>query len=194
VKTRLTLFCAVVLLCSGFAAAQPDTMFANGNNLGTPDGLPPSVETICDGQTGAAFGLCNAYCEAMDCDSANPQASQKACDRVYANFEKHTGGPPPCTCPCNNVIPGYLEALNGDFGLAQCGGFNFPDFDVFFGLQTVSPPLVVGAQAQYVTNRGACGFVGGNFILISIEEAESCLAQVEQAANDAGLQCPPPAP
>ncbi|HMB53739.1 MAG TPA: hypothetical protein VKU40_10500 [Thermoanaerobaculia bacterium] len=191
-KARLTLFCALLLVCTGVASAQGFDMFSGGIEMSTPDGLPPSVEDVCDGQKGAAFGLCNAYCEAMDCDSANPQASQKACDRVAANYEKHAGSPPPCSCPCNNVIPGYLEALNGDFGLAGCGGFNNPDFDVFFGLQTLNPPLVVGAQAQYVTNQGACGIVGGNFILISINEAESCLAQVEQAANSAGLSCPQP--
>lgn len=34
----------------------------------TPDGTTPAEETICDGLEGAAFGLCNAYCEAKDCD------------------------------------------------------------------------------------------------------------------------------
>ena len=33
----------------------------------TPDGVPPSLETVCDAETGAAYGLCTAYCEAMDC-------------------------------------------------------------------------------------------------------------------------------
>ena len=33
---------------------------------GTPDGMPPSQETVCDGLSGAAFGLCNAFCEAQD--------------------------------------------------------------------------------------------------------------------------------
>src|SRR6185369_425379 len=69
--------------------------------LGTPDGVPPSGETICAGQTGAAHGLCTAYCEAMDCDSANPQASPTACAKVAANFTRITGqGSLPCDCPC----------------------------------------------------------------------------------------------
>lgn len=66
----------------------------------TPDGDPPAVETICNDLnfSGASFGLCNAYCEAMDCDCPTngdpenpnclPNASQKACDRVLANFYK----------------------------------------------------------------------------------------------------------
>ena len=60
------------------------------------DSIPPATETICDGCTGAAYGLCVAYCEAMDCDSDNPQASESACQRVYDNYLKITGSPPPC--------------------------------------------------------------------------------------------------
>jgi hypothetical protein len=52
--------------------------------------------TICDGTAGAAYGLCTAYCEAMDCESDNPQASEIACERVYSNYSKITGGVPPC--------------------------------------------------------------------------------------------------
>ena len=65
----------------------------------TPDGLTPAVETVCDdaGLTGAAWGLCNAYCEAMDCDSPNTRASERACECVLENFRKASGGiNPPC--------------------------------------------------------------------------------------------------
>ncbi len=86
--------------------------FAAGNNVlavegdGTPDGSPPAEEIVCDGLSGASFGLCNAYCEAMDCDSGFPAASQNACDKVAAKFAKHSDGAPlPCEvveeeCPC----------------------------------------------------------------------------------------------
>jgi hypothetical protein len=39
----------------------------------------PAEEDICTtwGMTVKASGLCNAYCEAMACDSAEPQASEK---------------------------------------------------------------------------------------------------------------------
>ena len=63
-KAHLTLVFALLLICSGAAMAQ-----------GTPDWMTPHQETVCDSETGAAFGLCNAYCEAMDCESASPQAS-----------------------------------------------------------------------------------------------------------------------
>jgi len=60
------------------------------------------TEDGCDGLEGAAYGLCNAYCEAMDCDG-EPQASEKACARVKANYEKKTGEVPPCD-PCFDVM------------------------------------------------------------------------------------------
>lgn len=59
-------------------------------------------ENICDPYEGSAYGLCTAYCEAMDCDSEEHQANKKACDVVYLRFEKMTGNPPPCkvdACP-----------------------------------------------------------------------------------------------
>src|SRR5215470_20414343 len=55
--------------------------------LGTPDGMPPSRETVCNGLSGAAFGLCNAFCEAQDCD-VHPRPS---CDHLRENFLKQTG-------------------------------------------------------------------------------------------------------
>jgi hypothetical protein len=62
-------------------------------------GLQPQ-ESLCEsaGLSGAAFGLCNAFCEAMDCDSDRPRASARACERVLANYERKTGpgSLPPC--------------------------------------------------------------------------------------------------
>ena len=60
-----------VTICAGIVA-----MTAVGTFAQTPDGLTPSEETVCDRYEGNAFGLCNAYCEAMDCDSVNHTASQ----------------------------------------------------------------------------------------------------------------------
>ncbi len=61
----------------------------------TPDGETPAEEHVCDGYRGAAFGLCNAYCEAMDCDD-DPNADQDACDKVEDKFEARTGKDIPC--------------------------------------------------------------------------------------------------
>lgn len=88
----------------------------------TPDGEPPSVETVCNDQVGAAFGLCNAYCEAMDCDSGEPQASENACNRVLSKFEQLTGTTPPCDAFCGNgIIEGNEECDEGpNNGGATC--------------------------------------------------------------------------
>lgn len=44
-----------------------------------------------------AFGLCRAYCEALDCDGAEPRGSERACDRLARAFTRRTDGAPlPC--------------------------------------------------------------------------------------------------
>ena len=55
----------------------------------TPDGETPAQESICEtwGFQGKVQGLCNAFCEAMDCDDPNPQASDQACARVLVKIE-----------------------------------------------------------------------------------------------------------
>ncbi len=64
---------------------------------GTPDGMTPAEETVCDALSGARWGLCNAYCEAMDCDSDAARASEKACTRVLENYRRHASqSDPPC--------------------------------------------------------------------------------------------------
>ena len=46
-----------------------------------------SQDAHCGDFSGAAFGLCNAYCEAMACGSENQQASDNACDKVALKFD-----------------------------------------------------------------------------------------------------------
>lgn len=77
----------------------------------TSDDETPAEESICDGLTGAAWGLCNAYCEAMDCDSSSPEANDQACTRVLENFERITGALPPCE-----------EPVCSEEDISECGG------------------------------------------------------------------------
>jgi hypothetical protein len=83
----------LLILCVGGSMGAPFQVFAQ-----TPDGLTPSEETVCDdaGLTGAARGLCNAFCEAMDCDSESSKASVEACERVLDRYMQLEGGNPPC--------------------------------------------------------------------------------------------------
>jgi len=99
----------MLLVCSGASLAQ------------TPDGQTPAMETVCDVESGAAFGLCNAYCEAMDCETANPAASATACGKVRDQFKRIAGHDMPCenACPCQ-AIPEFNAALAGH--TLECGG------------------------------------------------------------------------
>ena len=75
----------------------------------TADGVTPAEESICDKAvyTGALWGLCNAYCEAMDCDSKAVNAADVACAKVLDNFISKSGGKePPCEVfgiPCEKL-------------------------------------------------------------------------------------------
>jgi hypothetical protein len=90
--TRLhTLLAALPLLALGLAGAA---------SAQTPDGATPASEDICTkwGLSGQVNGLCKAYCEAMDCDDASPQASAQACERVLGRIQTALGDTPFPTC------------------------------------------------------------------------------------------------
>ncbi len=114
---RLSLFLLLAFLfLSNYALAQ------------TPDDMTPAEESVCDGLSGAAFGLCNAYCEALDCDlDAGYDQHPKACDKVLANFMKKTDGEePPClgsVCTPEDIECGGkpMDCLDGAGNV--CGQF-----------------------------------------------------------------------
>ena len=64
----------------------------------TPDGQTPAVETVCDGLEDNMFGICNAYCEAMDCDDPNHKASDAACHKKAQQWAAIAGE---TVLPCN---------------------------------------------------------------------------------------------
>lgn len=138
-KAHLTLFFALLLICTGAALAQ-----------GTPDWETPSQETICDGETGAAYGLCNAYCEAMDCESAAPHASATACAKVKDKFTQITGRDLPCNlaCPCQ-AIPEFNAVLEGE--VLECYFYIGNSLDVI-----TTAGLVAATQFQNLPGGGGC--------------------------------------
>lgn len=78
----------------------PATAWSKG-----PDGQTPSEESVCDALTGAAFGLCNAYCEATDCGDGVNYASFQACASLQRNWRKKTGLDEfPCDCAEGEVF------------------------------------------------------------------------------------------
>ena len=93
--------------CSLFFASTP-TSYAQ-----TADGQTPAEESVCDGLSGALWGLCVSYCEAMDCDYSFPHADDQACDKVLGNYLKKSGSELP---PCEAMPPEEEECTT------DCGG------------------------------------------------------------------------
>jgi hypothetical protein len=183
-KPQLILFLTLSLLCIGTGAALAQT----------PDGETPAEETVCNTETGAAYGLCNAYCEAMDCETDNPSASATACTRVQDKFQQITGRDLPCeavtpaTCPCQGIddfdtttqspetctLGGLDRAITlfVDFGLSQFTAFS----------SSASAP------------QPRCGYIedqSGEEILLSITSAEAagCIQLLQEAAASRNLTC-----
>jgi hypothetical protein len=94
----------------------------------TPDGQTPAEESVCDGQSGAAFGLCNAYCEAQDCDVHE----RPSCEQLRRNFEKKTGQTLfPCDPFCGDgEVNQDFEECDGDDD-AACPGLCLQDCACF---------------------------------------------------------------
>jgi hypothetical protein len=90
----------VELITQEQAEALVAEVEALGGGGGTADGATPAAEDICTkwGFSGAVKGLCNAYCEAMDCDDDAPQASAQACSRVFDRIILSLDGTPFPTC------------------------------------------------------------------------------------------------
>lgn len=176
-KAHLTLAFALLLICSGAALAQ-----------GTPDWMTPAEETVCDGEDGAAFGLCNAYCEAMDCESANAQASPTACTKVRDKFMNITGRPMPCEtcpapppgtpCPCADQFPEWNASLNDPAVFcAEVGtaAYRYTS-DTYIGATcNLYPPLGGGCAVDATS--------GNQILSITPEEGAACVQQIRESCG-----------
>jgi hypothetical protein len=152
----------------------------------TPDGQTPSEETVCDAQTGAAYGLCTAYCEAMDCDSPSPHASATACSRVQQNFLRITGQPLPCDvpCPCAGQLPVFAAIVGGGAMAEQCVSDS----------STGSAVLADGTFAV-VNSAASPAFCSDNlqtFVNLTAAEAIVCRDLLRRAVQASGVACVAP--
>jgi len=90
----------------------------------TSDGDTPANEGICEtwGLEGKVRGLCISFCEAMDCDDSNPQASDQACDRVLSKIiDALPAGTdfPTCQDVDNDGVPNGLDNCPDDANFEQ---------------------------------------------------------------------------
>lgn len=180
---------ALLLLCTGAGAALATT----------PDGYPPALETVCDMETGAAYGLCNAYCEAMDCETDNPAASAAACSRVGDKFQQLTGRGLPCevTCPCADpaVSNAFVEVLAGNVPISSC--LTEPTNFILDGTEIYSPAFGDDwvFAVELFPGFQICGASAEEFALpISPEQFQVCNELLEQAAASQGVPCVPGTP
>lgn len=196
--SKLGLLAALlVVLAVAPAAAEP-------MELGTADGVPPSIETVCDGQAGAAFGLCNAYCEAMDCDIADAQASQQACDKVRDKFVNLTGVEIPCEldCPCVDSDELWAEVVANPELITGCDGVtaldNFVGVILFTSLPEGSGPFEqpwpVAWDGQTFIGAfpvNTCGKWLDRLVdPLSAAEAQACQQVLRNLAASQNVECP----
>jgi len=139
----------------------------------TPDGMTPSEETVCDGQVGAAYGLCTAYCEAMDCDSEYPKASENACAKVEANYMNKTGMVPPCIDLCADVTcPEGETCVDGECFCGEeptCGQLEMCEEG-----QCIDPCAELAAEAECPCNYSDVPMTEACWIQFGDPEFNSC--------------------
>lgn len=149
----------------------------------TPDGKTPSEETVCDNERGAAFGLCNAYCEAMDCTDPKQRASNKACSAVKRNFEKKTGRPMPCeiSCPCPRLLQLFADIISGAVTVQQCTSYA----DLLYVATTAGDYAIVGDGPPPSCN------VNGEPPFVELSETERlvCRIALRRAVKVQGVVC-----
>ena len=147
----------------------------------TPDGKPPSQETVCDNEKGAAYGLCNAYCEAMDCTDPNQHASDRGCEQVKANFIRKTGRPLPCdiTCPCAGVLQLFADIKSGATVVQQCVMTNTALF-----VTTNAGTAIIDSETPSCSVNGEAPFVP-----LTDAELLACRVSLQQAVAAQGVVC-----
>jgi hypothetical protein len=152
-----------------------------GSQAQTPDGPTQAVEDICTkwGFSGNVNGLCNAYCEAMGCDSANPQASDRACNRVFDKIIVALGDTPFPTCQdvdddslpdgidnCPEVPNPDQADADGDgvgdacnTGLCPCEGLRIGGtwWSPVFQVKSCEHPDFIGIHGIVVYEERVCG-------------------------------------
>ena len=150
----------------------------------TPDGQTPAHETVCDNETGAAYGLCVSYCEAKDCTDPNQRASEQGCESVRENFEKHTGRPLPCTmtCPCPEILELFEDIVSREVIVTRC----IADDDVLF-LRTID------GDAAFVENGPPANcnvnMDPGQTVALTDVEALVCRVTLRRAVEAMGVEC-----
>jgi hypothetical protein len=149
----------------------------------TPDGQTPSRETVCDNETGAAYGLCVSYCEAKDCGDPNQHASDRGCEAVMRNFQRKTGRTLPCAmnCPCSDQLVLFAQIVAGTVGVQRC----IADESMLMVITTQGDTAIIEDGATPSCN------VNGEppFVQLSPNEELVCRVRIREALEGIGVIC-----
>ncbi len=67
------------------------------------DPFVPVKPSDCVGLDCAAYGICDTYCEDLECDTKEGfEKNPEICEKVLSKYQEKTGFPGP-PCDCNNV-------------------------------------------------------------------------------------------
>ncbi len=140
--------------------------------------------SICDAESGAAYGLCNAYTNGMKCDTDNPESTEQACTRVSDKFTQITGRPIiPILCPC--ATTNFSSSNNRSELLSST--------DVSCTIDEPTNYIFIYDSPDYMTvDAGYCSTnYNGAQIHNSVneDEAAACMIMLRDIATDAGLTC-----
>ena len=149
----------------------------------TPDGKTPAVETVCDNEIGAAFGLCNAYCEAIDCTDPDQRASNRGCEELKQHFETLTGRPLPCamTCPCADVLQLVKDIESGTARVDRC---IVDDALIYVVADTGDYAMISDGDPAFCSVNGEPPFVE-----LTSTELLVCRVALRKAAEAQGVIC-----
>ena len=104
-------------------------LLLTGSLMAVVSADPPGADVVCDGLSGAAFGLCTA---AVNVGCGEEGVDNPGCAKIQENFERITGEPAPWTIPyCSDnsecAATEFCKKEDGD-----CGGSGIcapiPDF------------------------------------------------------------------
>ncbi len=151
------------------------TLFPTATAAKGPDGVTPAEEYVCDGLAGKAYGICNAYCEAKDCDNPNHKASDNACEELYQKYQVLTGGSPPCYIPVTAAACPCFGDLTEE-GFTQNTDCNTVDNGL---IRDTSNGTVLQVQAVTISGLNACIGVDGQLQPISLDAANGCVSMIE---------------
>jgi hypothetical protein len=153
----------------------------------TPDGETPSAETVCDflkdaQYTPGLYGLCVAFCEALDSDDFEPLGECNVAPmKILENYNKKRGeGDPemPCLrpeCPCFSVED--LLALNPQWCTI---GFFMPDIGCL--AYEIGWKESGRIWRAYASASAMCYYKDKHAaITLTEEELDSCLAVFTEA-------------